>query len=75
VGDGSPNRVSRAAVEFAVRRLPDIDDRIRYRAEFAADLHVLTAVARLRYASGVLSQSFALRAALADTPTSAEKSP
>ena len=64
---------ARAAVELAVRRLPDLDDRLRYRAEFLADLHVLPPAAQLRYAAGVLSQTFALRAALGAAPTRAEE--
>jgi len=65
--------LARAAVELAVRTLPDLDDRLRYRAEFAADLAVLGTGGRLRYAAGVLSQIFALRAALGTTPTHAEE--
>lgn len=60
-------------VELAVRRLPRLDDRLRYRAEFLADLHYLSPGAQLGYAAGVLSQSFALRAALGATPTRAEE--
>jgi hypothetical protein len=58
---------------LAVRMLPDRDDRLRYRAEFAADLAVLGSGAQLRYAAGVLSQTFTLRAALGSTPTRAEE--
>ena len=68
-----PVVAARAAVELAVRRLPDLDDRLRYRAEFLADLHVLPPAAQLRYAAGVLSQTFALRAALGSAPTRAEE--
>ena len=69
----APGAVARAGVELAVRALPDLDDRLRYRAEFAADLAVLGPVGRLRYAAGVLSQTFALRAALGSVPTRAEE--
>jgi hypothetical protein len=69
----APLTLARAGCELAVRRLPDLDDRLRYRAEFLADLHALTPGAQLRYVAGVLSQAFALRAALNATPTGAEK--
>jgi hypothetical protein len=65
--------VARALVALAVRPLPDLDDRLRYRAEFTADLSVLGRLARLRYAAGVLSQTYALRAALGSAPTHAEE--
>jgi hypothetical protein len=65
--------VARAGVEIAVRALPGLDDRLRYRAEFTADLHELPPAAQLRYAAGVLSRTFALRAALGSTPTRAEE--
>ena len=65
--------LARAAVELAVRPLPGLDDRLRYRAEFTADLASLPPLAQLRYAAGVLSQTFALRAALGATPTRAEE--
>ena len=68
-----PLLVTRAAVELAVRGLPGLDDRLRYRAEFAADLAVLTPLGQLRYAAGVLSQRFALRAALGSAPARAEE--
>ncbi len=68
-----PSVVARAGVELAVRALPDLDDRLRYRAEFAADLAVLGPAAQLRYAAGALSQTFALRAALGTSPTRAEE--
>jgi hypothetical protein len=65
--------LARAGVELSVRRLPDLDDRLRYRAEFRADLHALTRLGQLRYAAGVLSQTFALRAALGSSPSRAEE--
>ena len=68
-----PHAVARAGVELAVRVLPDLDDRLRYRAEFTADLHELPPVAQLRYAAGVLSRTFALRAALGSSTTRAEE--
>jgi hypothetical protein len=65
--------VARAGVELAVRALPDLDDRLRYRAEFAAELAVLGRIDRLRFAAGVLSQTFALRAALGSGPNRSEE--
>lgn len=65
--------VARAGVGLAVRLLPELDDRLRYRAEFLAELHELTPVGQLRYTSGVLSQTFALRAALDSAPSSVEE--
>jgi hypothetical protein len=69
----APLRVARTGVELAVRRLPELDDRLRYRAEFLAELHSLPPSAQLRYTAGVLSQALALRAALDATPTRAEE--
>ena len=63
----------RAGVALAVRALPDWHDRLRYRAEFSAELHGLTRAEQLRYAAGVVSQIFALRAALGSAPTRAEE--
>lgn len=63
----------RAAVELAVRSLPELDDRLRYRSEFIADLTTLSPVDQLKYATGILSQTFALRAALGSTPSRAEE--
>jgi hypothetical protein len=65
--------LARSGVELAVRVLPELDDRLRYRAEFVAELHALPPGAQLRYAAGVLSQTFALRAALGSTPSSVEE--
>jgi hypothetical protein len=69
----APLPLARAGCELGVRCLPELDDRLRYRAEFLADLHTLTPAAQLRYAAGVLSQVFALRAALDVTPSRAEE--
>jgi hypothetical protein len=69
----APLRVARVGVELAVQRLPELDDRLRYRAEFLAELHSLPASAQLRYTAGVLSQSHALRAALGSSPTPSEE--
>ena len=69
----APLALARAATELAVRPLPELDDRLRYRAEFLADLHALTALGQVRYAAGVLSRTFALRAALGEAPTGAEE--
>ena len=70
---GRASRLARAAVELAVRALPDWRDRLRYRAEFLADLHALPPAGQARYAAGVLSQAFALRAALGSTPSRVEE--
>jgi hypothetical protein len=69
----APLRVARVGCELAVRRLPQLDDRLRYRAEFIAELHDLSPAAQLRFSAGVASQMFALRAALDSTPTRAEE--
>ncbi len=68
-----PGAIATAAVDLAVRMLPDLDDRLRYRGEFTADLAVLGRAGQLRYAAGVLSQTFALRAALGTFPNRAEE--
>jgi hypothetical protein len=57
-------QVARAAVGLTARLLPSPAARARYRAEFLAELHELPRAGRLRYAAGVLSQAFALRAAV-----------
>ena len=72
-GVRAPLVVARAGVDLAVRALPELDDRLRYRAEFLAELHELPPVSQLRYTTGVLSQTLALRAALGSTPTRAEE--
>jgi hypothetical protein len=72
-GPRAPVPLARAAVGLAVRPLPELDDRLRYRAEFTADLATLPALSQLRYAAGVLSQTFALRAALDSEPTRSEE--
>ena len=69
----SPLPLARAGVGLAVRVLPELDHRLRYRAEFLAELHDLTLAGQLRYTVGVLSQTFALRAALVSTPSSVEE--
>jgi hypothetical protein len=69
----APLRVARAGCELAVRRLPELDDRLRYRAEFLAELHELPRAAQLRFSAGVVSQMFALRDALGVSPTRAEE--
>ena len=65
--------MARAGVGLAVRPLPNLDDRLRYRAEFLADLHDLSPAGQLRYTAGVLSQTFALRAALGSAPSRVEE--
>ena len=69
----APLPVARAGIDLAVRVLPDWHDRLRYRAEFLAELQDLAPAGQLRYTAGVLSQAFALRAALNSSPTRAEE--
>jgi hypothetical protein len=57
----TPLRVARLAGEVCVRALPTWEQRLRYRAEFLADLQTLPPSDQLRYAAGVLSQTLALR--------------
>jgi hypothetical protein len=65
--------IARAGVGLAVRALPDLHDRLRYRDEFVAELHGLPPGEQLRYTAGVLSQTFALRAALGSAPSRVEE--
>jgi hypothetical protein len=60
----APLAVARLAVTLAAALLPRRADRLRYRAEFLAELHGLPAGAQLRHAAGVLSRAGALWAAL-----------
>ena len=60
----APLVVARTGVGLAVRALPTWADRVRYRAEFYAEMYDLPPADQVRYAAGVLSQTFALRAAL-----------
>ena len=69
----SPLPLARAGVGMAVRWLPELDDRLRYRAEFLAELHDLSPTGQLRYTAGVISQTFALRAALGSSPSRVEE--
>jgi hypothetical protein len=69
----APLLVARVGCELAVRRLPQLDDRLRYRAEFLAELHDLSPAAQVRFSAGVASQMFALRAALGAAPTRTEE--
>jgi len=55
---------ARTAITLAVRPLPTPADRRRYYSEFVAELYGLPPRDQLRYASGVLAQLPALRAAL-----------
>ena len=68
-GPRAPLAGARLGVELAVRALPTWEDRLRYRAEFLAELHGLPPAEQLRYAAGVLSHTAALRAALGAAPT------
>ncbi len=68
----APHPVARIGVRLAARALHRPGDRTRYQAEFLAELHDLSPAGQLRYTAGVLSQAFALRAALGSSPTRAE---
>jgi hypothetical protein len=59
-----PRRLAQMLIGLSASMLPTAADRRRYQAEFVAELHGLPPAARLRYATGVLSQTFTLRAAL-----------
>ena len=72
-GPPAPLWVARVGVALATRSLPTLADRHRYRAEFLAELHDLPPAGQLRFTAGVLSQTFALRAALGSSPTRAEE--
>jgi hypothetical protein len=64
---------ARLAVECAARLLPTPADRRRYQAEFVAELYGLPAADQWRHTVGVVSQAFALRAALGGTSTRSEE--
>jgi hypothetical protein len=72
-GGARPVPAARVAVVLAVRVLPTVEDRDRYRAEFLAELHQLPAGAQRRYAAGVLAQARALRDALGADPRRIEE--
>jgi hypothetical protein len=63
-GERAPIPAARLGVGLAARVLPTQPDRDRYAAEFLAELYGLSSAAQLRHTAGVLSQTFALRAAL-----------
>jgi hypothetical protein len=65
----APNPVARLGVELASRLLRTRAARERYRAEFLAELHDLSPSGQIAHAAGVLSQTFALRAALSASPS------
>ncbi len=73
IGPRAPLAGARLGIELAVRALPTWSDRLRYRAEFLAELHDLPPAGQLRYTAGVLSQTPALRAALGGSPARAEE--
>ena len=75
-GRGAPLAAARLGCLLVVRTIPALDDRLRYRAEFSADLAALSAAEQLRYTAGVVSQLFALRSALRTSPAAlAETAP
>jgi hypothetical protein len=57
---------ARFVAEFAASRLPTPADRRRYQAEFVAELFGEPALVQLRRSLGVLSRTYALRAALSE---------
>ncbi len=69
----APGAVARTCIALATRALPTPADRIRYRAEFLAELHTLSPGGRLRFSAGVLSRVLALRVALGASPLRAEE--
>jgi hypothetical protein len=69
----APLPAARLGVGLAARVLPRPPDRERYAAEFLAELHGLPPAAQLRYTAGVLSQAFALRAALGSSASPIEE--
>ena len=72
-GPRAPVAGARLGIELAVRALPTWQDRLRYRAEFLAELNDLPPAGQLRYTAGVLSQTPALRAALGATSARSEE--
>ena len=72
-GERPPVPAARLGVGLAVRMLPTRPDRDRYAAEFLAELHGLPPAEQLRYTAGVLSQAYALRAALGSAPSPIEE--
>jgi hypothetical protein len=56
-GPRAPLRVARAGIALATWPLPTPADRIRYRAEFLAELHDLPPLGQLRFTAGVLSRT------------------
>jgi hypothetical protein len=68
---GVPVTAARWGCAFAAHALPTAEDRLRYGAEFLAELTGMSAAEQLRYTAGVLSQASSLRTALcasADLP-------
>ena len=72
-GQRAPVPVARLGTALAARALPSRPDRERYAAEFLAELYDLTPAAQLRHTAGILSQAFALRAALGSSPSRIEE--
>jgi hypothetical protein len=72
-GERAPIAVARLGVSLAARVLPSRPARERYAAEFLAELHGLPRAAQLRHTAGILSQAFALRAALGSSPSLIEE--
>ena len=71
-GPRAPVAGARIGIGLAVRALP-LADRRRYAQEFVAELYGLPVPSQLLYVAGVLSQAFALRAALGTSPAAIEE--
>jgi hypothetical protein len=72
-GPRAPVPGARLGIAVAVRALPTRADRDRYYCEFVAELYGLPASDQFRHTAGVLTQAFALRAALGGTSTRSEE--
>jgi hypothetical protein len=72
-GARPPIPAARIGVELAARMLPTRPARARYTSEFLAELYGLPPAAQLRHTVGVLSQVFALRAALGSSSSPIEE--
>ncbi len=72
-GERAPVPAARLGVGLAARVLPTRPARDRYAAEFLAEPHGLPPAAQLRQTAGILSQAFALRAALGSSPSPIEE--
>jgi hypothetical protein len=72
-GPRAPVAGARIGIGLAVRALPASADRDRYYREFVAELYGLPVPIQLLHLAGLLSQAFALRAALGAAPALIEE--